>query len=295
MTDTLIHAKGLQKRFGTQPVLRDINFDIKRGEIVGLIGQNGAGKTTLLKSILGLASCDGDLRVLGRNPVTDRVNLMKQVSFIADTATLPKWITVAGAIEFMHGVHPAFSREKALAFLDKTEIPLGKRVGKLSKGMITKAHLSLVLAIDSALLVLDEPTLGLDIIKRKDFYRQLLSDYFDHERTILVTTHQVEEIENLLTRAMFIQNGRIVLDDSLANMADRYVELQCSAEAEIKAAAALKPIFSSPTISGKSFIFRDVERQLLEPLGKIKQVSLADLFVATAQETIVQETIAQEN
>ncbi len=275
----LIHARGLHKQFGRHEVLKDIHLDIQGGEIVGLIGPNGAGKTTLLKSILGLAPVDGNLEVLGLNPVARRAELMQKVSFIADTATLPSWMKVGEAIDFMNSLHPRFSEQKARDYLVNTNIPMDKKISQLSKGMITKTHLSLVMAIDSELLVLDEPTLGLDIVKRKEFYQQLLGDYFDDEKTILITTHQVEEVEHILTRAVFIDDGQIVLDESIEDINTRYCELHVD-KARRHEAEALGPIFHSETIQATHYLYYDADVEALQALGKVHTPSLADLFVA---------------
>ncbi len=222
---TVIHAQGLSRRYGSTVALDNVDFEIESGRIVGLIGPNGAGKTTALKAILGLGQFDGQLEVLGLDPRRQRAELMQQVCFIADVAVLPRWLRVSQALDFVQGLHPRFDRAKAESFLDRTEIKRRSKISALSKGMITQLHLALVMAVDARLLVLDEPTLGLDIIYRKDFYSALLSDYFDGERTILLTTHQVEEIEHILTDLMFISHGKLVLDESMDALGEKYIEV----------------------------------------------------------------------
>jgi len=281
---TIVRARDLTKKYGTTPALDRVSFDIEAGRIVGLIGPNGAGKTTALKAILGLVDFDGDLRVLGLDPRTQRAELMEQVCFIADVAVLPRWIKVSEAIEFVAGVHPRFSREKCEAFLSHTKITRGMRVRELSKGMIVQLHLALVMAIDAKLLVLDEPTLGLDILYRKSFYESLLSDYFDENKTIIVTTHQVEEVENILTDLVFIRDGKIALAATMDEVGERYAEVMVNPD-KADAARALKPI-NERQIFGKSiFLFDGIERARLAALGELHKPSVADLFVATMKGT----------
>ena len=280
----IIHARNLSKQYGATKALDAVNFDIEAGRIVGLIGPNGAGKTTALKAILGLTDFDGELSVLGFDPRKQRAELMEQVCFIADVAVLPRWIRVREAVEFVAGVHPRFSREKCQAFLVRTKIEPGMRVRELSKGMIVQLHLALVMAIDAKLLVLDEPTLGLDILYRKAFYESLLADYFDENKTIIVTTHQIEEIEHILTDLMFIQGGKIVLASSMDNVAERYVEVMVNPD-HVEAARALKPL-NERQIFGKSiFLFDGIDRARLAALGELHKPSVADLFVATMKGT----------
>ena len=275
----IIEATGLAKSYRHKQAVQGIDFRIEPGRIVGLIGRNGAGKTTVLKSLLGLTPYEGQLRVLGRDPATERDALMREVSFIADTAVLPKWLRVKQTLDYVQGVHPAFQRERAEAFLATTEIGMGQRVGELSKGMVTQLHLALVLAIRARLLVLDEPTLGLDLLSRRRFYDVLLNDYMDEQRTILVTTHQVEEIENLLTDVIFIEAGRIVLDSPVEALGDRYTQLAAAA-AQVDAARALKPFHERP-VFGRTVLFYDgVPRDRLAPLGDVGTPTIADLFVA---------------
>ncbi len=280
----IVRARGLTKRYGATVALDHVDLEIRPGCIVGLIGPNGAGKTTALKAILGLTEFDGELSVLGLDPRTQRTELMQQVCFIADVAVLPRWLRVADAVDFVAGVHPRFSREKCEAFLARTKIQKTQRVRELSKGMIVQLHLALVMAIDAKLLVLDEPTLGLDILYRKEFYETLLNDYFDHEKTILVTTHQVEEIERILTDLIFIRDGRIALDASMDEVGERYAEVMVAPD-KAEAARALKPL-SERQIFGKSiFLFDGVDHARLATLGELHKPSVADLFVATMKGT----------
>ena len=280
----IVHARNLSKVYGATKALDHVSFDIEPGRIVGLIGPNGAGKTTALKAILGLVDFEGDLRVLGLDPRTQRAELMEQVCFIADVAVLPRWIKVSEAIEFVAGVHPRFAREKCEAFLSHTKITPGMRVRELSKGMIVQLHLALVMAIDAKLLVLDEPTLGLDILYRKSFYESLLSDYFDENKTIIVTTHQVEEIEHILTDLVFIRDGKIALAATMDEVGERYAEVMVNPD-KAADARALKPL-NERTIFGKSiFLFDGIERARLAALGELHKPSVADLFVATMKGT----------
>jgi ABC-2 type transport system ATP-binding protein len=280
----IITAKGLTKRYGATVALDHVNLRIAPGRIVGLVGPNGAGKTTALRAILGLTEFEGELSVLGLDPRTHRTELMQNVCFIADVAVLPRWLRVGDAVDFVAGVHPRFSREKCEAFLARTKIKHTQRVRELSKGMIVQLHLALVMAIDAKLLVLDEPTLGLDILYRKEFYESLLNDYFDQEKTILVTTHQIEEIERILTDLMFIKDGRIVLDASMEAVGERYAEVMVAPD-KAEAARALKPL-SERQIFGKSvFLFDGVDQAHLAALGELHKPSVADLFVATMKGT----------
>ena len=276
---TCIEAQGLRKTFGTTVALEGIHLRVEEGRIVGLIGPNGAGKTTALNAILGLTSYQGELKVLGRDPWRARDQLMRDVCFIADVAVLPRWMRVWQALDYLAGVHPRFDRAKAEGFLARTEIRKTHKVRELSKGMVTQLHLALVMAIDARLLVLDEPTLGLDILYRKQFYDSLLNDYFDRSRTILVTTHQVEEVEHVLTDLMFIRRGRIVLDCSMEEVEQRYVEVMVRPE-QLAAARALKPIHQRQVLGGSILLFDQVDRQQLAPLGEVRTPGIADLFVA---------------
>lgn len=276
---SLIVARNVAKSYGTVRAVDDVSFEIEKGRITGLIGPNGAGKTTLLKAILGLTECQGTLSVLGLDPFRQRRELMRNICFIADVAVLPRWIRVDQLLDFTAGVHPKFSRKRAEELLAQTKIRRNAKVRELSKGMITQLHLSLITAVDAQLLVLDEPTLGLDIIFRKDFYANLLGDYFDDERTILVTTHQVEEIENLLTHVMFINDGRLVLDAAMEELPERYVELQTSGEKAITA-RDFKPIHEREVFGKKIMMFEGVARDRLRELGELRTPGVADLFVA---------------
>jgi len=279
---TVIKAKGLSKAYGKSKVLDGVNFNIEAGRIVGLIGPNGAGKTTALRCLLGLSSCDGELNVLGLDPRKQRTELLKQVCFIADTAILPQWLKVSQAIEFLEGVHPNFNVDKAREFLTKTNIEQHKKVSQLSKGMITQLHLALVMAIDVKVLVLDEPTLGLDILYRKQFYTTLLNDYFDEERTIIITTHQVEEVEGLLTDLLFIKNGRLILEAEMENIESQFVELEVRGES-VEQARSLGPISERSVLGGSAFIFENGDQESLSELGKVRTPSIVDLFVAKMQ------------
>jgi len=281
-----IEARGLRKVFGTTVAVDGIDLRVEEGRIVGLIGPNGAGKTTALNAILGLTPYQGELKVLGHDPWTERDQLMLDVCFISDVAVLPRWIKVSQALDYVAGVHPRFDRAKAESFLAKTTIGCDRKVRELSKGMVAQLHLALVMAIDARLLVLDEPTLGLDILYRKQFYDSLLNDYFDRSRTILLTTHQVEEVQNVLTDVMFINRGRIVFNCSMEELETRYVEVTVNPD-QIAAARALKPMNERKTI-GRSILLFDlkadsklnVDRQQLANLGEAHTPSIADLFVA---------------
>ena len=274
-----IEARGLRKAFGTTVAVDGIDLRVEEGRILGLIGPNGAGKSTALNAILGLTQYQGELRVLGRNPWTERERLMCDVSFIADVAVLPRWLRVSQALDFVAGVHPRFDRAKAEGFLAKTTIRHTSKIRELSKGMVAQLHLALVMAIDAKLLVLDEPTLGLDILYRKQFYDSLLNDYFDRSRTIVVTTHQVEEIQNVLTDVMFINRGRIILNSSMEEFESRYAELMVNPD-RVAAARALKPIHERQVFGRSILLFDRVDRQQLAALGEVRTPSLADLFVA---------------
>jgi ABC-2 type transport system ATP-binding protein len=275
----LVRARNVSKSYGKLRAVDDVSFVIEKGRILGLIGPNGAGKTTLLKAILGLTDCRGSLSVLGLDPFRQRRQLMQHVCFIADIAVLPRWIRVHQLLDFVESVHPRFSRALADKSLAKTKIQRSSRVRELSKGMVTQLHLSIITAIDAQLLVLDEPTLGLDIIFRKEFYANLLNDYFDAERTILITTHQVEEIENLLTDVMFIDDGRIVLQANMDALPERYVELMTSGE-NADRARRLNPIFERDVFGKKILTFEGIGRDQLQGLGEVRTPAIADLFVA---------------
>ncbi|NVI85462.1 ABC transporter ATP-binding protein [Janthinobacterium sp. BJB401] len=278
--DSVISARGLRKQYGKQVAINGISFDIAPGRIVGLIGPNGSGKTTTLKAILGLTGFEGDLSVLGRDPRTQRDALMDDVCFIADVAILPGWLRVADAIDFVAGVHPRFDRSKAERYLAHTKLSPKMKVKAMSKGMVVQLHLALVMAIDAKLLVLDEPTLGLDILYRKQFYQNLLEDYFDENKTIVITTHQIEEVEHILSDLMFIRDGQIVLASSMEEVGERYIEVMVGPQ-HVNPARALQPI-SERSVFGKSvMLFDGVARTQLAALGEVRTPSLADLFVAT--------------
>jgi ABC-2 type transport system ATP-binding protein len=278
----LIEARGLSKVYGSTHALDGVNFEIPEGKIVGLIGPNGAGKTTAMKAILGLTRFDGSLTVLGRDPYRHRHEIMQDVCFIADVAVLPRWIRVQQLVDFVGATHPRFRREVCDQFLSRTDIKRSSRVRELSKGMVTQLHLALVMAIDAKLLVLDEPTLGLDILMRKQFYETLLNEYFDGQRTILVTTHQVEEVEHILTDLMFINRGRIVLDASMDDVAERYAQLAVKPD-RVEEARALAPIAVRQGLGRVHMIYDGAARAELEKLGEVGAPSVADLFVALMQ------------
>ena len=281
----VVSARHLRKAYKNKLALDDTAFAIAPGRIVGLIGPNGAGKTTALKAILGLIPFEGDLKVLGRDPRSERDELMNDVCFIADVAVLPRWIRVSQAIEFVAGVHPRFDRERCERFLANTQLKPQMRVRELSKGMIVQLHLALVMAIDAKLLVLDEPTLGLDILYRKQFYQRLLEDYFDEQKTILITTHQVEEVEHILTDVMFIRDGKVILDAPMEDVGERYVEVLVNGD-HLDAARALKPIDERALPFGKTvMLFDGVPQPQLEGFGETRTPGLADLFVATMKGT----------
>ncbi|MGK5052736.1 ABC transporter ATP-binding protein [Janthinobacterium sp. RB2P8] len=278
--DSVISARGLHKQYGKHVAIDGISFDIAPGRIVGLIGPNGSGKTTTLKAILGLTGFEGELSVLGRDPRVQRDALMEDVCFIADVAILPGWLRVADAIDFVAGVHPRFDRSKAERYLAHTKLAPKMKVKAMSKGMIVQLHLALVMAIDAKLLVLDEPTLGLDILYRKQFYQNLLEDYFDENKTIVITTHQIEEVEHILSDLMFIRDGKIVLASSMEEVGERYIEVMVGPQ-HVNPARALQPI-SERSVFGKSvMLFDGVARTQLAALGEVRTPSLADLFVAT--------------
>lgn len=275
----IVHARSLQKSYGSFQALKNVDLDIPEGSICGLIGPNGAGKTTTLKALIGLCDVEGDLQVAGRDPRVDRHKLMEDVCFIADVGILPKWLKVSQVIDYVDGVHPKFHREKALQLLSTTSIPSNKRIKELSKGMVTQLHLALVMSIDVSLLVLDEPTLGLDIIYRKEFYDRLLNDFYDGNRTIIISTHQVEEIETLLSHLVFINAGTIVLNAAMTDLEDSFTEVIVSPELR-SAADALHPIHVRELLGKKSYTFEGVPRAELKQFGELFTPSVADLFVA---------------
>jgi ABC-2 type transport system ATP-binding protein len=281
-----IQARGLRKTFGTTVALDGIDLRVEEGRILGLIGPNGAGKTTALNAILGLTSYEGDLKVLGRDPWAERDQLMCDVSFIADVAVLPRWIRVSHLLDYVGGVHPKFDRAKAESFLAKTTIKHTSKVRELSKGMVAQLHLALVMAINAKLLVLDEPTLGLDILYRKQFYDSLLNDYFDGKRTIIVTTHQVEEVQDVLTDLIFINHGRIVLECSMEQFESRYVELMVHPD-HLAGARSLKPMSERQLFGRSLMLFDQVDRAQLAALGDVRTPTIADLFVAVMTNSAV--------
>jgi ABC-2 type transport system ATP-binding protein len=274
-----IEARGLRKSFGETVALDGVDLHVEEGRILGLVGPNGAGKTTALNAILGLTRYEGELRVLGYEPWTERDRLAREVCFISDVAVLPRWLRVSQALDYVEGVHPRFDRAKAEGFLARTDVPRGARVGDLSKGMVAQLHLALVMAIDARLLVLDEPTLGLDILYRKQFYDSLLNDYFDRTRTIVVTTHQVEEIQDVLTDLMFIDRGRIVLECTMEEFESRYLEVMVRPE-HAAAARALGPVHERQLFGRGILLFDGVDRRDLAALGDVRTPGIADVFVA---------------
>ena len=276
----VIEARGLTKRYGRTKAVDAIDLEIPEGRIVGLIGPNGAGKTSALKAILGLTNFEGSLTVLGKDPSKDRASLMEDVCFVADVAVLPRWARVWQLIEFTEKIHPRFSREKCEKYLSTTKVTMDHKVKQLSKGMVAQLHLAIVMAIDVKLLVLDEPTLGLDILYRKQFYTNLLNDYFDEHRSILITTHQVEEVEHILSDLVFIQDGKIALDCTMEEVQERYVELMTSPE-QVEAARAFDPLFERVLFGRHIFLYKNKNRAELKELGELHTPSVADLFVAT--------------
>jgi ABC-2 type transport system ATP-binding protein len=274
-----IEAHGLRKVFGTTIALDNVDLRVEEGRILGIVGPNGAGKTTALNAILGLTSYEGQLRVLGRDPWNARKELMRDVSFIADVAVLPRWIRVSELLDYVAGVHPRFDRRKAEGFLDRTDIKRTSKVRELSKGMVAQLHLALVMAIDAKLLVLDEPTLGLDILYRKQFYDSLLNDYFDRNRTIIVTTHQVEEVQDVLTDLVFINHGRIVLESSMEEFDSRYVEVMVHPD-HLEGARALKPSYERQVFGRSVMLFENIDRAQLAAIGEVRRPSIADVFIA---------------
>ncbi len=276
---SLVSARDVSKSFGDVHAVDHVSFEIEKGKIMGLIGPNGAGKTTLLKALLGLTDCDGELSVLGLDPFRQRKQLMQNICFIADVAVLPRWIRVYQLLDFVESIHPNFSRQRADDLLGKTKIMRQSKVRQLSKGMVTQLHLAIIMAVDAKLLVLDEPTLGLDILFRKEFYSNLLSDYFDGERTILITTHQVEEIENLLTDIMFIDDGRILLNTTMDSLHDTFAQIVTSGDNAAEA-KGLAPIYEAEMFGKTVMMFEGADRDRLRALGDLSTPSVADLFVA---------------
>lgn len=280
MTETVIEARGLSKTYGDFHALRPSTFSVPLGRILGVIGANGAGKTTMLNAVLGLSSFEGELSVMGCDPSTERGKLMQDVCFIADVATLPKWMKVGEVLDYVEGVHPRFDRTKAMEFLGRTNVPLDRKVRALSKGMTVQLHLAVVMSIDAKLLVLDEPTLGLDIIFRKQFYAALLEEYFDENRTVIVTTHQVEEIEHILSDVMFIKDGEIVLEAEMDELTQQFIEVMVTPGKE-EEAQKLGPISKGVTFGKTTCIYKNIDREKLAELGETRRLGLADIFVAT--------------
>jgi ABC-2 type transport system ATP-binding protein len=277
--ETIIEARGLTKVYGDTLALNNFSFELGAGRIMGLIGPNGAGKTTALRCLMGLSSYEGQLAVLGKDPSKERADMLSEVAYIADTAILPSWITVDQLFEYTAGVHPKFDLARANSFIQQTEVSKQSRIGSLSKGMVTQVHLALAISIDAKLLVLDEPTIGLDIIYRKRFYEQLLNDYFDKSKTILITTHQIEEVEHLLTDLLFIKNGNAILNTQMDSIGDQFIELHVD-DQNLEHARSLKPMHERRELGLTALIFEDVEAAKLATLGRIKTPSVADLFVA---------------
>ncbi|NVJ96647.1 MAG: ABC transporter ATP-binding protein [Alphaproteobacteria bacterium] len=280
MTEYVIEATGLAKSFGNFHALKGVNFKVPLGRILGVIGANGAGKTTMLNAVLGLSSFEGNLKVMGLDPSKDRDALMQDVCFIADVATLPKWMKVSEVLDYVEAVHPKFNRAKAMDFLSRTNVPLERKVRALSKGMTVQVHLAVVMSIDAKLLVLDEPTLGLDIIFRKQFYQSLLEEYFDEERTVIITTHQVEEVEHILSDVMFIKDGDIVLESDMDELTQKFIEVMVTPGKE-EEAMKLGPIAKGSTFGKSTCVYKDIDRETLAKLGETRRLGLADIFVAT--------------
>ena len=281
-SNIIASARGLSKTFGQTEVLRGIDFDIPAGRIYGLVGQNGAGKTTTLNALLGLTDSEGQIEILGQNPFQNRAKLMNDVAFVADVASLPRFLKVQELLDLMTDLHPSFSKDKAVEFLAGTDVKLGAKIKHLSKGMLAQLHLAVVMAIDAKLLVLDEPTLGLDIIYRKRFYRRLLEDYMTEDRTVLITTHQVDEIEFLLSDIMFLNDGKIILDTPVDEISGRYTQLSVGKD-KLAEAENLKPIYSETRFDHTVMVFDNAQAENLEPLGQTSTPSLSDLFVALMQ------------
>lgn len=283
----LISISQLNKSFNTKPVLKDVELRVQPGQILGLVGPNGAGKTTCLRALLGLTQYQGDIDVLGYNPLKQRKEMLNDVAYIADVAVLPKWIKVSQALEYMQGVHPNFNTDKAQHFLDKTNIPSDAKVKALSKGMVTQLHLALILAVDAKVLVLDEPTLGLDILTRRQFYNHLLEDFYDEDKCIIVTTHQIEEIEHILTDVAFIKDGSIALSESVENIRNRFKLLAVSND-NLPQAEELKPLYSNSIMGLTSMLFENVDNNTLASLGKVSSPTLADIFVGIMTQEITE-------
>lgn len=282
MSAPLISVNNVNKAYGNFEALSDVNFNIAPGQIVGLLGPNGAGKTTLLKALLGLLPYSGSIDICGLNPRKHRIELLKQLCFISDVATLPKWMTVAQAISYVAGVHPKFNKSLAERLIQESDIPFHKKVAELSKGMVTQVHLSLVMAIDAKILILDEPTIGLDIVHRKHFYTKLLEDYFDEHKTIIISTHQIEEIQHIISELMIINKGKIITQIPFDTFAERYVQLKCGAE-QLDDAMALQPIYQTKDFNGYRCIYENADKHALEQLGTISTPDISDVFVASIE------------
>jgi len=279
MTSTIVSVRNLRKQFGRMEILHGLDFDIPPGRIYGLVGHNGAGKTTTLNAMLGLTSYEGSVQVLGEDPYRHRARLMKDVAFISDVASLPRFLKVRELFQMLSDIHPNFSAEKAVGFLEGTDVRLGAVIGNLSKGMLAQLHLAVVLAIDAKLLVLDEPTLGLDITYRKRFYRRLLEDYMTEDRTLLITTHQVDEIEFMLSDIMFIRDGALILHMPMDQVAERFAQLVVAPD-QSATAMALKPVFAETRFGQTVMVFDGANRDALQALGQVTTPTLSDLFVA---------------
>jgi ABC-2 type transport system ATP-binding protein len=279
MMNSVIRAKNLNKSFGEITAVNNVDLNVQAGSVVGLIGPNGAGKTTLLRTLLGLSQYDGNLDVLGNSPRRERAELMEQVCFIADTAVLPRWMNVRQLLDYAVGIHPHFNRAQAEELLASSEIKGSRRIRTLSKGMMVQLHLALVMAIDAKLLILDEPTLGLDILFRKRFFEQLLDDYFDGERTIIISTHQVEEVQNILTDVIFMNRGRIILDSTMQGIEEQFIELHVVG-GNVQAALDIPHVGEHTILGGKAIIYEGIVPELLSPLGELRTPAIADLFVA---------------
>ena len=275
----IVEARGLTRTFGDLKAVDHVDFTVPPGSVLGLIGPNGAGKTTLLRALLGLTEYQGELDVLGNKPRSQRSQLMEEVCFIADTAVLPRWMQVSQLLDYASGVHPRFDRALAEDYLKDTDVRLNRRIRELSKGMMVQVHLALVMAIDARLLILDEPTLGLDILFRKRFFEQLISDYFDQDRTIIISTHQVDEVQHILTDVMFLNRGKMVLSRSMTDIEEQFVQLNAVGEAAVKA-EGIPHLGSQSILGGKAIIYEGIDRQSLAPLGELRTPSVSDLFVA---------------
>ena len=281
----VVQASNLRKFYGDTPAMDNVSFTIEKGAIVGLIGPNGAGKTTTLKALLGLSEFEGDLNVLGMDPREGRHQIMERVSFIADVGVLPKWMKVSEVVDYIEGVHPRFSRERCETLLAETSITSSKKIKQLSKGMVTQLHLALILAIDVEFLVLDEPTLGLDILYRKAFFDRLLNDYYDRETSIIISTHQVDEISTLLTHLLFIEDGKIVLDSSMEDLQETYIEVIVD-HGNLEKAGSFNPIYSRDLLGQQTMLFEGADRDVLKTLGDIRVPSISDLFIAKMQKDL---------